>query len=177
MNTGTARIAIIVALVVVGVLVLTNGFADIGTAADESAVDSPTPGPTNSPSPADTEAPKPPEETPSPSAPKDTSVAVFNGTSSIGLAGTVMEDLIAGGYVQGQVPTDALNRPVERTIVYYVGGADAEQNASDATQIADTSFKGAKVKELDPQYNDNDLVAKDVQVVVVVGLNDVPPAG
>jgi LytR cell envelope-related transcriptional attenuator len=105
-------------------------------------------------------------------APKDVRVAVFNGTSEIGLAGTVMDELVADSYRVGQAPTDAPQKPVEKTVVYFVGGPDAAQNEADATALADASFKGAKVKELSSDLGG--LVAKDVQVVVVVGLNDVP---
>jgi hypothetical protein len=170
-NTGTIRIAIVVALVAVGALVLTNGFADTGSVAGPPAGGS-SPSATDSTSPTATNTPPPAEETPAPDAPKDTSVAVFNGTDTPGLAGVVTEELTADGYQPGQDPDDAPSKPVEKTVVYFVGGAEAAQNESDATALADKHFKGAKVKELSSDLGD--MVDKGVQVVIVVGLNDVP---
>ncbi len=175
MNTGTIRIAIVAALLAVGALVMTNGFADTGAAADDPPAGGSSTSSSDSPTPTATDTPSAPVQTPSPAAPKDTSVAVFNGTSSVGLAGIVMDDLTAAGYITGQVPADAPSTPVEKTVVYFVGGADADQNESDATALAESFFKGAKIKELSPDLDD--VVDKGVQVVIVVGLNDVPATG
>lgn len=177
MNTGTARIIIIVALLVTGGLVLANGFASpaaVEAGSQPDVVASPSPSPSDS-SPVETDSPAPTEEeTPKPAAPKDTQIAVFNGTYTQFLAGTVQEDLVADGYRSGQEPTDTQTKPVERTVVYFVGGADAEQNESNATELADKHFKGAKVKELSADVGDVD---QSVQVVVVLGEDYEPPAG
>jgi hypothetical protein len=173
-NTGTIRIAIVVALVAVGALVLTNGFTDAGTAAAPSVGASSTP-PADSPTPTATNTKPSAVETPAPNAPKDTSVAVFNGTDTTGLAGIVAEELTGDDYKLGQEPGDVPSKPVEKTVVYFVGGANVAQNESDATALADKHFKDAKVKELSSDLGVE--VVKDVQVVVVVGLNDVPDAG
>ena len=174
MNTGTARIVIIVALLITGGLVLANAFGDAGVAAaggPSGGGSSPTP--SSSASVSGTQSPTAPP-TPDPQAPKDIPVAVFNGTNSPGLAGIVMQDLIAHGYKQGQVPADAPNKPVAKTVVYYVGGADAEQNKSDATELGKKYYPNAKVQELDPVYTQDSTVDKAVRVVVVIGLNDQP---
>ena len=177
MNTGTARIIIIVALLVTGGLVLANGFASpaaVEAGSQPDVVASPSPSPSNR-SPAETDSPAPTvEETPKPAAPKEIPVAVFNGTYETGLAGTVMEGLLEAGYRSGQEPTDTETKPVERTVVYFVGGADAAQNESNATELADTYFKGAKVKELSADVGEVD---QSVQVVVVIGEDYEPPAG
>lgn len=171
MNTGTARIVIIVAMLVVGGLVLANGFASTGTAAVGASPGGGTsPTPSASSTPTETDSPPPEPEAPKPAKPEDTPVAVFNGTSSLGLAGRVMELLGADGYVVGQEPADAPSKPVTETIVYFVGGADAAQNESNAGALADSYFRGAKVKELAADLGD--LVDRAVQVVVVVGEND-----
>jgi len=171
-NTGTARIVIIVALLVTGGLLLANAFGGAGVAATGGPAGGGTsPSPSTSASPSGSQSPTPPP-TPDPQAPKDVAVAVFNGTSSIGLAGTVMDDLHTGGYKVGQVPADAPTKPVDKTAVYFVGGADAAQNESDATALADKYFKDAKIRELSADLGD--LVDKGVQVVVVVGVNDAP---
>jgi hypothetical protein len=177
-NTGTARIVIIVALLVTGGLVLANAFSGAGVAAIGGPLGGGT-SPTPSSSPrlyTGTPTPTPPP-TPDPQAPKDVAVAVFNGTgTATGLAGVVMENLHADGYKVGQVPANAPNTPVDKTVVYYVGGPDAEQNKSDATELAQKYYPDAKVKELDPSYAQGNLVEKGVQVVVVIGVNDEPPA-
>jgi hypothetical protein len=171
-NTGTARIVIIVALLITGGLVLANAFGDAGVAATGGpAGGGSSPTPSSSASVSGTQSPTPPP-TPDPQAPKDVAVAVFNGTSSIGLAGTVMDQLHADGYKVGQVPADAPTKPVDKTAVYFAGGTDAAQNESDATALADTYYKGAKVRELSADLGD--LVDKGVQVIVVVGVNDQP---
>ena len=177
MNTGTARIVLIVALLVTGGLLLANGFDATNTAAvgaQPSGGTSPSPSPSD---PTSTKTDPPPEapETPKPAAAKDTPIAVFNGTDSLGLATSVMDRLSGDGYRVGQEPTDAPQKPVPKTAVYFLGGADAEQNESNATALADTYFKGAKVKELSADLGD--LVDQGVQVVVVVGTNDAPAAG
>lgn len=177
MNTGTARIVIIVALLVVGGLVLANGFTDpspVAAAGSEpGTATSPSPSPTDGAIKTDSPAPTV-EETPEPAAPKDIPVAVFNGTVEPGLAGTVMEELLAAGYELGQEPTDAPTKPVDETVVYFAGGSDAAQNESNATALADRYFKRAKVKELSSDIGD--LVDRGVQVVVVLGTNDIPAA-
>jgi hypothetical protein len=175
-NTGTARIVIIVALLVTGGLLLANGFADADVVAGGATGDTSSPTPTETASPTGTQTQQPPAPTPDPAAPKDTVIAVFNGTSSPGLAGTVTEDLTGAGYKAGQVPADAL-QSIDKTVVYYVGGADADQNKSNATELAKNYFPDAKVKELDPEYAADGTVDKSVQVVVVVGLNNAPTAG
>ena len=175
MNTGTARIVIIVALVVVGGLLLANAFDDSGVAeagGPSGAVTSPSPSTTSSPT--GTQSTQTPPPTPDPQPPKDVSVAVFNGTDSPGLAGIVMQDLLGHGYKQGQVPADAPNKPVTKTVIYYVSGADAEQNKSNATALGNKYYPDAKVQELDQAYTQDSTVAKAVQVVVVIGANDAP---
>jgi hypothetical protein len=174
-NTGTIRIAIVVALVAVGALVLTNGFADTGSAAGPPAGGS-SPSSTDSSSPTATNTSPAAVETPDPNAPKDIVVAVFNGTDTTGLAGIVAEELTGAGYRLGQDPGDVQSKPVDKTVVYFVGGADAAQNESDATALAHKHFKGAKVKELSSDLGVEKL-DKGVQVVVVVGLNDVADSG
>jgi hypothetical protein len=175
-NTGTARIVLIVALLVTGGLLLANGFDAANTAASgaqptEEA--SPAPSPTGRVT--ETDSPPPPPEKPDPEAPKDTPVTVYNGTDSVGLAGIVLEDLEKDGYVVGQEAQDALTKPVDETVVYYVGGGDADQNKANATALAKKYYPDAKVKELDAAYDG--VVAKDVEVLVILGLSDVPAAG
>jgi LytR cell envelope-related transcriptional attenuator len=174
-NTGTARIVIIVALLVVGGLVLANGF---NTPRPVAAGVSPEPGASLSPSPTgtstETDSPPPADETPKPSAPKDIPVAVFNGTNTLGLAAEVMDGLVGDGYKLGQEPTDAPQKPVAKTVVYFAGGEDAAQAESNATALAEKYFKGARVRELSAELGD--LVDHGVQVVVVIGEDEASTA-
>ena len=57
--------------------------------------------------------------------------------------------------------------PISTTTVYYRGGADADQNQSDAQRVADTVYKNAKIALLGPDFSTS--VGKSVQVVVVLG--------
>jgi hypothetical protein len=171
-STGTARIVIVIALIVGGAVVVLNGFADTGGASAASGGGGQGGGaasPTGSPSPAKTKTPKPPApETPSPAAPKDNLIAVFNGTNIPGLGATVNDLLKADGYQTPQVAANAPSGvPLPKTVVYYVGGADAAQNQSNATAIRDKYFRGAKVLELDTAYAG--MIERGIQVVVVVG--------
>lgn len=168
MNLGTGRIIVIVALLVVGAVVLANGFADGGGALQPaggpsgSAVASETP----SGSPSGATSPTAPA-TPAPQDPSEVLIQVFNGTAVAGLGATAQADLESKGYTINADALDAPVKPVTKTVVYYRGGAAAAQNESDAAYMAKKYFKGAKVEELDPAIDD--LVKKSTQVVVVVG--------
>lgn len=167
MNFGSARILVIVALIVAGVVILTDGFghgvSTVGATGGTSASPSPTGGasPTSAVSPTQAALP-------TPQVPKDVKVAVFNGTSSPGLAAQGQQALTDDGYV---APQDPANSPVQggaaKTIVYYRGGPDADQNKSDAKAIADTYFSGAQVKLLGPDFQT--AIADSVQVLIVLG--------
>jgi hypothetical protein len=176
-NTGTARIIIIVALLVTGGLVLSNGFGGGETHPPE-----PTPeGGTTSPTPSESETQPPdtstnppkPEETLKPAAPEDTVVAVYNGTESIGLAGTELSKLLDKGYTAPADPekaaADAAQKPVEQTVVYFVPGPDADQNRVNAEALAKKHFPGAKVRQVNPDLTGD--VDKSVQVIVMLGLD------
>jgi hypothetical protein len=164
-NLGTARIVVIVALVVAGAAVLANGFPDNGEAATPapSSSVSPTSSPSTSSSPTEQ-----PTETPSPQAPKDVTFMALNGTETTG-AGAAAQDLMTqDGYVAvPESPADAPSKGVETTTVYYRGGQDAEQNKSDATSIADQYFQGADIKKLDTSLQD--VVPDTANIVVVIG--------
>ena len=175
-NLGTWRIAIIVALVVVGVAVLANGFDPADTAiAAPSGSASPTPDDTTRDDGAtQTDAPEPtetPEETPAPNE-ADVPVKVFNGTSVPGLAALVQDQIVQGGHAAPEEPDNAPASPVAKTTVYYRGGPDAAQNQADATFIAATFIepdlgKMPRVLELSAVFDD--VVGGSVTVVVLIG--------
>ena len=175
-NLGTWRIAIIVALVVVGVAVLANGFDDDGAAvAAPSGSASPTPasdgdgdGQNGSPSPQPTQEP---EETPAPNE-SGVSVKVFNGTSVPGLAALVQDQLVEEGNEAPEEPANAPVVPVTKTAVYFLGGPQAAQNEADATYIADTYIapvvgRAPRVLELSGDLDAE--VGEGITVVVLVG--------
>jgi hypothetical protein len=167
MNLSTGRVVIIVALIVVGLAVLANGFVGGTTTA---ATPSGSVAPTGSPSaggpdssPSETESPT---TTPSPQT-KGVLIMALNGTDVAGAAAAAQTMLVDDGY---KAPVDAADAPVQgvkKTTVYYRDDDNAAQNKSDATYIADNYFSGAPVKKLDPNvYSD---VPDSVTVVVVVG--------
>jgi hypothetical protein len=167
-NFGTARILVIVGLVVAGVAILVNGFGhgatSVGATTGGTVTQSQSPSaasPTTSASPTQSTLP-------SPQAPADVTVAVFNGTSSAGLAAQAQQSLTQAGYVAD--PKSPQNSPVagvSKTTVYYRGGADAAQNKSDAKSIADQFFSGAKVQLLGSDYDS--LISADTPVAIVLG--------
>ena len=166
MNLGTARIVVIVALVVAGAVILANGFPDSGGAAAPAS--SPTTSPTTTPTSTGSESPsQEPSPTPSPQAPKDVTFMALNGTEVTGAGAAAEQLLTQKGYVSAQTAADAPSKGVGTTIVYYRGGQDADQNKSDATQIATKYFQGADVKKLDTSLEG--IVPTTAMVVVVVG--------
>jgi hypothetical protein len=164
-NFGSARILVIIGLVVVGVAILVNGFGHgVSTVGATTGGVSPSPSPSVSPTASAT-----PTQTalPSPQQPADVKIAVFNGTSSVGLAAQAQATLTGAGYVKGQEPANSPVEGASKTVVYYTGGADADQNKADAQVIADTYFDGAKVTLLGGAFESQ--VSKDVQVTIVLG--------
>lgn len=105
-------------------------------------------------------------------APNGVAIAVLNGTNDVGLAGLTTQRLVVDGYVEGQTPTDAPMKPVERTIVYFVGGPEADRNRTEAETIATTYFGGARTEELPADLAS--MIDQDVQVVIVAGLDAAP---
>lgn len=165
MNLSTGRVLVIVALIVVGLAVLANGFSDSGTTA---ATLTPTPsvtggGHTSSPTSSPTST------APSPTPPPQTKGVLFmamNGTNVTGAGAAAQTKLTDAGYVPAADAIDAPTGGVKKTIVYYRDDQDAAQNQSNANYVADKIFKNAVVKPLDPNL---DGVPKSATIVVVVG--------
>ena len=162
MTSGPLRLVIVAALAVVGVLVLTQGFPTV-TQANVPAAASEDNGGTLPTSPQQTKQPKPPKEstTPTPSAPGELSVAVYNGTTTPNLASDAIDQL-GGEY---KFPVDPDNTPDQNettTVVYY---RDA-QGKIDAEALAEKLIKGAEVQHLPATATQ---VPKDVDLVVYLG--------
>jgi hypothetical protein len=169
-NLGTGRLLVIVALVVAGVLVLSQGFAD-----DEGAVAQPsgstTPSVTGSESPGPTGSASPDGETGAEAPEPNTTGVPFmtlNGTTTTGAGAAAQELLEAEGY---EAVLDSANSPVQnvsQTTVYFQGGEDAAQNKADAQYVSDTFFDGqAQVKKLAPAFVET--VPDSAALVIVVG--------
>jgi hypothetical protein len=164
-NLSPARLAVMVALVVAGIVVLVNGFGSSGSGT-ATAGSSASPSITLSPQPTPTVSSPTPTETPKPKV-NGVTFMVFNGTSTTGLGAQVQQDLEAEGYEATEQAGNAPNTPVGTTIVYFRGGEDEAQNESNATKMADDFLDGAKVKVLGAEYES--LVPPETQLVVVVG--------
>ena len=162
-NLGTARIVLLVALVVAGIALLANGFGGGTSVAVPGSTASSPPATTPSGSPT-----KPPKETPSPQV-QGVPIQVFNGTYSAGLAGQVQQMLVKDGYVAAHAAADAPSKPVAKTVVYYRGGADAAQNKSNAKYMANKYFAGARVAVLGADQASS--VANNAQIAIVLGLD------
>jgi hypothetical protein len=164
-NLSTGRVLVIVALIVVGLAVLANGFADEGTAAAPSL--SPSPG--GGPSPTETQSPQPTDTT-TPTPDPNTKGVLFmalNGTTVAGAGAAAQTRLTAAGYKSVQTAADAPTQDIQRTTIYYRPD-DTGQNQSDATYVAGKYFKGAAVKKLNTEIESAN-VPDSAAIVVVVG--------
>jgi LytR cell envelope-related transcriptional attenuator len=166
-NFGSARILVIVALIVAGVGILASGFGHGVTSVGATGANITSPSPSASTQPTGSTSPSP-ATLPSPQPVKDVKIAVFNGTSSAGLAAQAQQTLTTAGYVAGQDPA---NSPVQggapKTVIYYRGGATADQNKADAQNIADKYFNGAKVQLLGGSFPGT--IADTITVTIVLG--------
>jgi len=162
-NLSTGRVLVIVALIVVGLAVLANGFSDSSTTA---ATLTPTPsggGHTTSSTPPPTSVP------PSPTPPPQTQGVLFiamNGTDVPGAGAAAQTKLTNASYTAAANAVDAPTSGIKKTIVYYRDDANAPQNQSNANYVAQHYFKHATVKPLDPSMQG---VPKSATIVVVVG--------
>jgi len=162
-NLSTGRVLVIVALIVVGLAVLANGFSDSGTT---GAALTPTPsggGHTTSTTPPPTTPP--PSATPSPQT-KGVLFIAMNGTDVPGAGAAAQTKLTNAGYTSAADAIDAPTSGIKKTIVYYRNDDNAPQNLSNANYVAQHYFKHAEVKPLDPTMQG---VPKSATLVVVVG--------
>ncbi|HEX6845042.1 MAG TPA: LytR C-terminal domain-containing protein [Actinomycetota bacterium] len=169
MNLGTGRLLVIVALVVVGVLVLSQGFDEAGTVAQPTGSASPSVSGSGSPEPTGSASPDGETGAEAPE-PNTTGVPfmALNGTSTTGAGAAAQELLEAEGYDSVLDAADSPVQNVSQTTVYFQGGADAAQNKADAQYVSDTFFDGeAQVKKLAPAFAET--VPESATLVVVVG--------
>lgn len=161
MNPGVARLAIVVALVIGGTAVLANGFSDDVTAAVPSG--SPSTSPSASASPTQS-----PQQTIVPN--KDgVLVQVLNGTTTPGRAGDFQILLEDEGYLKAGEPSDAPDKPVIDSVVYFRRDGNAAQNRADARLLSDTYLGGVAVEPLPAAYEDPSVTDEAADVIVVLG--------
>lgn len=165
MNLSTGRVLVIVALIVVGLAILANGFSDSGSSA---ATLSPTP-PAGGGGHTSSSTPPPTSSAPTPTPAPQTKGVLFlamNGTDVPGAGAAAQQKLTDAGYTPATDAIDAPTSGIKKTIVYYRDDANAPQNQSNANYVAQHFFKHATVKPLDPTMQG---VPKSATVVVVVG--------
>jgi LytR cell envelope-related transcriptional attenuator len=165
MNLSTGRIVVIVALIVLGLAVLANGFGSDSTAATASPSPSVSDAASPSGGPSVTESPQA-SPTPAPQT-KGVLIMAMNGTDVTGAGAAAQTLLVDAGYKAPELAVDAPVQGVKKTTVYYRDDDNAAQNKADATYIADEYFGGAPVKPLDEGIDA--AVPATVTVVVVVG--------
>ena len=156
--TSTLRFAIIVVLVVGGIVLMNRAFPEQATSALPGPPGSPSPSVTPSVSPSET-----PTGQPSPQV-EGVRIALFNGTSVTGLAGTAAERLDRRfGYVIAQTPEDAPS-PVAQTTLYYRTVSDRVE----AEALAAGYFRALEVRVARlPSGSGN--VDDSVQVAIYLG--------
>lgn len=159
MNPGAARLAIVVALVVGGVVVLTNGFSDDGTSA--------APSPSVSPSPSRSPSPTPDQDGEVVGQQEGVLVQVFNGTNAPGFAADFQTELEADGYIPAGLPADAPQKPILDSIVYFTPDDARAQNKADAGLLSETYLDGVAVEPLPRDLRD--VVDEAADVIVVLG--------
>lgn len=169
-NLSPGRLAVLVALVVIGVAVMMNGFADDGSTAAGGPSDVVETSPSETPRSSDSVTPSADQTTPPPLEPRvdDVMIQVLNGTDAVGLAAQVQELLLDEGYRTAQEAGDALNKPVPDTTVYFRTGPEADQNEADAKNLAKSFLKkiDASVEPLKATL-DSQVSPKSMLVVLI----------
>jgi len=164
MRSGGARLIVLAAAVVVGIVILTKGLSASSPAAPPDGGKTTAPATTSStPTTSgggDTSAPD--GNGPSPQQ-QGVVIAIYNATSTDGLAGAAEADLKAKGYVvkeTGNFP------PSVGSTIYY---RDGEQDKADAQHLKQTEIPEATVKKLPAGLPSDTPIPKEAELVVVLG--------
>jgi hypothetical protein len=96
----------------------------------------------------------------------DTNVAVLNGTTVAGLAGTINTRLEQAGYTASQAPTNYTDQARSASVVFYNGS----ENRTQAIEIA----KLLDISDRQPIIDAATQLAPGADVVVVVGADQTP---
>jgi hypothetical protein len=128
-----------------------------------------TPPPQNQTAPPPTQTQEPGEgggnQGAEPSPPAETNVAVLNGTTSTGLAGTIADQISAEGYQRGVVETNERDQTIEQTIIYYADGERATARAVGRL---------LSVENFEPLDPETESLAPDADIVVLAGADQAP---
>jgi hypothetical protein len=100
-----------------------------------------------------------------PSPPAETNVAVLNGTTFTGLAGTIANQLTDQGYVRDVVETNTRDQTIEESTVFYADGERATARA-----VADI----LSVEQVEPLDPETEGLAPDADIVVLAGADQAP---
>lgn len=166
MNPGVTRLAIVLALVVGGIVVLAQGFDAETAAAPTTSPETTSPSPTRSPSPS----PQNGGGGEIVGQTEDVLIQVLNGTFTPGLAGDFQLTLEDEGYLRGGEPTDAPDKPIVDTIVYFRPDEHEEQNEADAKLLAETYLTpDVPVEKLPRAYQAEAVTNPAADVIVVLG--------
>ena len=168
MRNGSARLIVLVAAVVVGIVILTKGLSgasspsppDDGgnTTAPSTTSASPTTTKSSDGGPTDGGLPSPQQQ--------GVVLAIYNATTTDGLAGAAEADLKKEGYVVAE--TGNFPQAV-RTLIYYRNG---DQGKADAQHLRENFIPEADAPKKLPQGLPSDsAIPKDAEIVVVLGNN------
>ncbi len=122
-------------------------------------------GPAASPTPEDSGGSTKPRQSVA-STRKVTTVAVFNGTTTPGLAANLLERLSASGYAEGGKTGNAPEQTVATTTIYYASGQ--KRQAADAAKI----IGGADLKAMDADTQS--LAGPNAKLLVIAGSDKAP---
>jgi LytR cell envelope-related transcriptional attenuator len=166
MRNGGARLIVVAAAVLVGVLVLIKGLpGSAGAVAPPGHTTPPSPGSSPSPSVTGTSSGAP-TGSPGPARSPDqqgVTVAVFNASSTTGLAAATATVLQSKGYVIAGQPG---NLPSSRiTIIYYKD----DQGKADAAHLQQILIKEAKLQKLPKNLSSQVNFPKSAILVVALG--------
>jgi hypothetical protein len=123
----------------------------------------PTPPPNTPSRPATAESPAPSPDAQAPP-PSQTVVAVLNGTTFNGLAGTIADQLGAAGYQRGATVTNP-DQTLQRSTVFFADGARAS-----ARRVAGR----LNIRDVRPVGADARALAPDADVIVLAGADQTP---
>jgi len=163
MNTGGARLIVLVAAVVIGILVLAKGLEG---SAQTVAPPQKSPSATTSPTPSATGATTSPGNTgggqPSPRQ-SGVLIAIYNATNTNGLAGAAATELQAKGYVLAGQPGNLT--PSNETVIYYKD----DQGKADAQHLKQLAIPEAQIKKLPKNLPAEASIPQKAELVIVLG--------
>jgi len=170
MRSGGARLLVVAAAVVIGIVVLTKGLQGFASPVVTPPKTSPTP--TTSVSPGATGSPNSPGgngngngnggNLPSPQQ-SGVTVAIYNATNTNGLATATATQLQKKGYVLAGQPGNLT--PSNTTTIYYKD----EQGHADAQHLQQLAIPEAKIKPLPKNLPAEASIPKNAELVIVLG--------